>query len=81
MENFVNSNAPISNQVADYLIDWVKKNGLKPGDKIPPELELVQILNTGRSSVREAIAILLKSIAAVAPTFARAPGRWTIRSA
>ncbi len=44
---------PISNQVADYLIDWVKKNGLKPGDKIPPELELVQILNTGRSSVRE----------------------------
>ena len=58
MENFVNSNAPISNQVADYLIDWVKKNGLKPGDKIPPELELVQILNTGRSSVREAIAIL-----------------------
>ena len=48
----------ISSQIADYLMDWIKDNGLKPGDKLPPELELTKILNTGRSSVREAIALL-----------------------
>ena len=48
----------ISSQIADYLMDWIKNNGLKPGDKLPPELELTKILNTGRSSVREAIALL-----------------------
>ena len=48
----------ISSQIADYLMDWIKDNGLKPGDKLPPELELTKILNTCRSSVREAIALL-----------------------
>ena len=48
----------LSLHVADYLMEWIKENGLQPGDKIPPELELVKILNTGRSSVREAIALL-----------------------
>lgn len=48
----------LSNRVAEYLMNWIKDNGLEPGDKIPPELELVKILNTGRSSVREALALL-----------------------
>ncbi len=57
--NVVSKNGNIvSSQVADYLMEWIKENGLKSGDKIPPELELTKILNIGRSSVREAIATL-----------------------
>lgn len=58
MDKLNNGDGMLSSHVADYLMEWIKENGLKPGDKIPPELELVKILNTGRSSVREALALL-----------------------
>ena len=58
MDKLNHKDGMLSSHVADYLMEWIKENGLKPGDKIPPELELVSILNTGRSSVREALALL-----------------------
>ena len=58
MDDFGKNTASIPNRAADYLVNWIMENGLKPGDKIPTELELTKILNVGRSSVREAIAIL-----------------------
>lgn len=58
MDDFVYDSYPLSNRVADYLIKWINEHGLQPGDKIPTELELTQILGMGRSSVREALTIL-----------------------
>lgn len=58
MDDFIYDNYPLPNRVADYLIKWINEHGLQPGDKIPTELELTQILGMGRSSVREALTIL-----------------------
>ena len=58
MEEFVHNQKPLAEQAAEYLIQWINENGIKPGDRIPPELELTKILNLGRSTVREAVAIL-----------------------
>lgn len=56
MDDFIYDNYPLSNRVAEYLIKWINDRGLQPGDKIPTELELTQILGMGRSSIREAQA-------------------------
>ena len=48
----------LPDQIADYLIEWIQANGLNPGDKLPTEIELSTTLNLGRSTIREAIAIL-----------------------
>ena len=48
----------LPDQIADYLIEWIRENGLNPGDKLPTEIELSNKLNLGRSTIREAIAIL-----------------------
>lgn len=50
--------ATLSKKAQDELIEIIKKNNLKPGDKLPTETELVNILNVGRSTVREAVKAL-----------------------
>ena len=56
---------PVSNgqSVVDRIVDRITQaiiNGdLKPGDKIPTELELMQSLQVGRNSVREAVKVLV----------------------
>ena len=52
---------PLSEQVADILIEAVKTGKLKPGDKVPSELELGKDLNVSRSTVREAVKQLVSS--------------------
>ncbi|WP_180902644.1 FadR/GntR family transcriptional regulator [Martelella soudanensis] len=49
--------APISRvrQVADALVDYVSRSGLKPGGRIPAERELMAALGVGRSTIREVI--------------------------
>ena len=49
--------APVSRvrQVADALVDYVSRSGLKPGDRIPAERELMAALGVGRSTIREVI--------------------------
>ena len=44
--------------VINRLTDAMRSKELKPGDRIPPEPELAEILGVARSSVREAIKIL-----------------------
>ncbi len=44
--------------VINRLTDAIKNGELKPGDKMPPEMELAESLGVARSSVREAIKIL-----------------------
>ena len=44
--------------VINRLTDAIKSGELKPGDKMPPEIELAEALGVARSSLREAIKIL-----------------------
>lgn len=44
--------------VADRLIGEITAGRLKPGDQMPPERELTEMLGVGRSSVREALRLL-----------------------
>ncbi|NCB01708.1 MAG: FadR family transcriptional regulator [Spirochaetia bacterium] len=45
-------------QVYDELRHYILKNNLKPGDKIPTEMELSQVLGVSRNVLREAIKTL-----------------------
>jgi GntR family transcriptional regulator, transcriptional repressor for pyruvate dehydrogenase complex len=49
---------PRAQAVADALRVIVRDRHLMPGDKLPSELELVETLGVGRSSVREGIQLL-----------------------
>ncbi|MGM0875403.1 MAG: FadR/GntR family transcriptional regulator [Bacillota bacterium] len=48
----------VSETVQKFLLDYIRKKGLQTGDKLPSERELVQLLEVGRSSVREALQTL-----------------------
>ncbi len=44
---------------ADRIIEYIIDNKLEPDDRIPNETELGQILSVGRSTVREAVRLLV----------------------
>lgn len=44
--------------IVDQIFDAVKSGAIKPGDSLPPEHQLAQTFNVGRSSVREALSAL-----------------------
>ncbi len=45
----------LSEQVAQRMIEFIREQGLKPGDLLPTEPELMERMGVGRSSVREAL--------------------------
>ena len=45
-------------QVSEALIDYILKQKLQKGDKLPNEDSLAQMLNVGRGTIRETIKIL-----------------------
>ena len=45
-------------QIAEQLLGQIGARRLKPGDALPPERELTQSFNVGRSSIREALRML-----------------------
>ncbi len=49
---------PLQVRVQEAIIDIIHTNGLKPGDQIPTESELIKSLGTGRSTLRESLANL-----------------------
>ncbi len=49
----------LSEKVSQSILEYVVENGLEPGDKLPNEYELAQMICVGRSSVREAVKILV----------------------
>ncbi len=49
---------PISVTILNMITDSILSGKLKPGDKVPTEMELAQTLGVGRNSVREAIKML-----------------------
>jgi DNA-binding FadR family transcriptional regulator len=44
--------------VAEQLLAYITEQGLRPGDRLPTEKGLAEILGTGRSVTREAIKVL-----------------------
>ncbi len=44
--------------VIEQIMDLIKKDKLKPGDKLPPERELAEKLSISRGSLREAFRVL-----------------------
>ena len=48
----------IPERVAKRLLGLIASGALKPGDRLPPERELAQQLNVGRTAVREALKLL-----------------------
>lgn len=53
------NNESVVQQVINCLTDAMIHKELKPGDKIPTEMELAASLGVGRNSIREAIKILV----------------------
>jgi GntR family transcriptional repressor for pyruvate dehydrogenase complex len=45
-------------QVADQITTWIKENGLRPGDRLPPERELAQRLGVSRATLSQALVAL-----------------------
>ncbi len=50
---------PLPEQTAEKIIEYIIENNLKVEDKIPNEFTLGEILKVGRSTVREAVRILV----------------------
>ncbi len=48
-----------SELVIREILNSIKTNRLKPGDKLPPERELTEMFGVGRSTLREAISALV----------------------
>jgi GntR family transcriptional repressor for pyruvate dehydrogenase complex len=49
---------PISVTILNMITDNIISGTLKPGDKLPTEIELAESLGVGRNSVREAIKMV-----------------------
>ena len=48
----------VSTYVMDLVMDYLLQGKLKPGDRLPTELEFAKSLGVGRNSIREAIKML-----------------------
>jgi len=48
----------VSTYVMDLVMDYLLQGKLKPGDKLPTELEFAESLGVGRNSIREAMKML-----------------------
>ncbi len=50
---------PVSDYILNKITDYILSGELKPGDKLPTEIEFVEKLGVGRNSFREAIKMLV----------------------
>ncbi len=51
-------NISLPDKISERILDLIRSRELKPGDKLPPERDLADIMNVGRSSIRESIRSL-----------------------
>ncbi|MDR3259919.1 MAG: FadR family transcriptional regulator [Fusobacteriaceae bacterium] len=49
----------LTEKIAEDIIQLIRNNKMKPGDKLANEYELAKNLNAGRGSIREAIKLLV----------------------
>jgi GntR family transcriptional regulator, transcriptional repressor for pyruvate dehydrogenase complex len=54
----LSSGITVSARIAAYIREQILEGQLKPGDRLPPERELAEMLHVGRSAVREAMHTL-----------------------
>ncbi len=54
----VKSSKSVVEMIIDQLTQAIISGELKPGEKIPTEMEMTQLFNVGRNAVREAINVL-----------------------
>lgn len=54
-----NSQLSLVDVTANKIIEYIKKNNLKPDDKLPTEQESIKFLKVSRSTLREAIKLLV----------------------
>lgn len=52
------ANKSVVERITDQITNAIINGELKPGDKIPTEVELCESFGVGRNSVREAIKVL-----------------------
>lgn len=52
-------NKPLAEQAADKISEFILDHKLLEGDKLPSEFELAKLINVGRSTIREAIKLLI----------------------
>ncbi len=45
----------IKGEITTYILDYIKKNKLQPGEKLPSQAELVKQLKVSRTAVRETV--------------------------
>ena len=53
------ANKSVVDRILDRIVNAIISGELKPGDKIPTEVELCESLQVGRNSVREAVKVLV----------------------
>jgi DNA-binding FadR family transcriptional regulator len=58
-ERNIGQRSNLSQDVAEELIELIKAQKYAPGDKIPNEFELAEQLNVARSTIREAVKMLV----------------------
>ncbi|KVE34311.1 GntR family transcriptional regulator [Burkholderia sp. TSV86] len=50
---------PIPEKIQEAILGMIRERSLRPGDQIPTESELCEMLGVGRSSLREAVAQMI----------------------
>ncbi len=45
-------------KIADSIYEYIRKNELKPGERLPSERKMAETLNTSRNSLREGLRVL-----------------------
>lgn len=48
----------LTEKTADYIVEYIQKNKLNIGDRLPNEYDLAKALNVSRSTLREAVKVL-----------------------
>lgn len=52
-------NQTLAEKSAQDVMDYIRNNNMETGDKLPTEVELVELLGVGRNTVREALRLLM----------------------
>ena len=56
--NVPNVRKNLSNEVSNLIIEMIQDNKYEPGSKLPNEMELSEMFNVSRTTIREAIKSL-----------------------
>ncbi len=59
LKSLDHSRATLSERAASLISGYIVENGLEPGSRLPNEQQLSEALKVGRSTIREAIRILV----------------------